>query len=238
MAQPPIIKRYTRRADRAGWLQVRLEPVTPTGRTDEFTGLCEYTEVAILGAKAGRTYFKIMDGNIAVGRKASLKTPNAALYLSTRGPGGAATVYVKYKGVPVDHKSDVQNIVIRQQWAEVSFDGKTARVTLNSSWGGSYTPILAGTHAILSPDYSHGQTVPTHRYVSASPGMIGNDTWFPIGLNDSLNNSRRYLHVGHISEGCVTMYELKMWNALYSYLISHRVAGSRGLRVGRLIVSK
>lgn len=69
-------------------------------------------------------------------------------------------------------------------------------------------------------------------------GMVGNDTWFPIGLGNSLNNSSRYIHVGHLSEGCVTVHELGKWTALYGYLISHRVPGSRGLRIGQLIVRK
>ena len=51
-------------------------------------------------------------------------------------------------------------------------------------------------------------------------------------------NSSRYIHVGQLSEGCVTVYELEKWTALYEYLISHRVAGSLGRRIGRLIVQK
>ena len=72
----------------------------------------------------------------------------------------------------------------------------------------------------------------------ATPGMVGNDIWFPIGLNGSTVNSSRYIHVGHLSEGCVTTHELKKWTALYNYLISHRVPNSMGKYVGQLKVQK
>ena len=94
-----------------------------------------------------------------------------------------------------------------------------------------------GTHSVLSPDYSH-QLISTSGYAAATPGMVGNDVWFPIGLHGSLENSSRFVHVGNFSEGCVTMYQLERWTALYEYLISHRVPGSRGKRVGSLVVHK
>ena len=34
------------------------------------------------------------------------------------------------------------------------------------------------------------------------------------------------------------MYQLERWTALYDYLISHRVPGSAGKRVGSLVVHK
>ncbi len=66
--------------------------------------------------------------------------------------------------------------------------------------------------------------------------MVGNDVWFPIGLYGSLTNSGRYVHVGHLSEGCVTVHQLEQWSALYEYLISHRVPGSSGKRIGSIVV--
>lgn len=108
-------------------------------------------------------------------------------------------------------------------------------MTLNSVWGGTYTPIPKGTHAILAPDYSH-QAISTAGYAAATPGMVGNDVWFPIGLNGSADNSSRYVHVGNLSEGCVTVYQLERWTAIYSYPISHRVPNSNGKRIGALVV--
>ena len=219
------------RAEPAGWLRVRLEP---TG-TDEF--LCEFTRVIVTGEKAGRTYFNITEGNRSVGQAASVSTANADRYLGHRRPGGSATLTVKYIGTPVSALASVRGDTLVQQWADLTFAGTTVRVTLNSLWNQQYTPIAPGVHAILAPDRSHAN-IPTTMYVKATPGMIGNDIWFPIGLNGTLQNSSRYIHVGQLSEGCVTVYELQKWSALYQYLISHRVAGSLGRRIGRLIVQK
>lgn len=70
---------------------------------------------------------------------------------------------------------------LKQQWATLSFEGQSATVTLNSVWNGMFQPVAPGTHAILAPDYSH-KTISTAGYVAATPGMIANDVWFPIGL--------------------------------------------------------
>jgi hypothetical protein len=141
-----------------------------------------------------------------------------------------------YNGAPAQEDSPFKGRLL-QQWATLSFDGKTAVVTLNSVWNGEFHPIPPGSHAILSPDYSHA-AIATTGYANATPGMIGNDVWFPIGLNGQLVNSSRYVHVGHLSDGCVTVHQLERWTAVYQYLISHRAPGSAGKRVGTLTVRK
>jgi hypothetical protein len=227
--QPKPLK-YTRRAEANGWLTVR------NAKTNASIALPEYTQVEMLREEAGRTYFKIMDGYISVGEDASLTSANAAIYLLSAGPGGAASISVEYDGEPVEVKSPFKG-VLKQQWAKLRFNGQTAHVSLNSVWNASYTPIPVGTHTILAPDYSHAK-IPTTGYVGATPGMVGNNTWFPIGIGGSMQNSSRYIHVGHLSEGCVTVYELEKWTALYTYLISHRVPGSAGKRIGQITVTK
>lgn len=221
---------FTRRADSSGWLTVRL-----TG-SGQLTGVCEYTRVVVTREAGGRTYFTIADGFISVGSEASLKTENATKYLSAVGPGGAARVNVSYRGAPQEENSPFKG-KLKQQWANLAFDGKIATVTLNSVWDGAFTPIPLGVHAILTPDYSHGK-ISTGGYVQATPGMVGNDVWFPIGVNGAMVNSSRYIHVGHLSDGCVTVHQLERWTAVYEYLISHRVAGSAGKRVGSLVVTR
>lgn len=109
-----------------------------------------------------------------------------------------------------------------------------SRVASSNDWQLDMT-AKPGTHSILTPDYSH-KLISTEGYAAATPGMVGNDVWFPIGINASLQNSSRYVHVGNLSEGCVTVYQLERWSALYTYLISHRVPGSAGKRVGSLVV--
>lgn len=226
-ANPRTIK-YTRRADQSGWLTVKLS------RTAQLTSLCEFTQVDVLRSDSGRTYFKILDGYVAPGEEASLNDSNAARYLAAIGPAGSATITVEYQGKPTEEVSKFKG-KLKQQWAKLSFNSQEAVVTLNSVWDGNYEPIPPGTHTILSPDYSH-KAISTAGYVSATPGMIGNDVWFPIALNGTMQNSSRYIHVGHLSEGCVTVHELEKWTAIYNYLISHRVPGASGKIVGQLIV--
>lgn len=222
-------RRYTRRAEAAGWLSVRLA-------SGQFTSLCEYTCVDVLRESQGRTYFTIVDGFIAPGQEASLKTENAAKYLVSAGPGGGVHLTARYKGAPAEEVSPVKGR-LRQQWAELSFAGQTAVITLNSVWNGKYTPIIPGTHAILAPDFSHA-LIPTSGYVAITPGMVGNDVWFPLGINGSSQNIGRFIHVGHISEGCVTVHQLERWTPLYELLISHRVPGTAGKRIGSITVRK
>jgi len=175
-----------------------------------------------------------MDGYVSPGEEASLADANAVLYLAATGPAGPASLAVVYQGAPAEEVSKFKG-KLKQQWATLAFNAQTAVVTLNSIWNGSYSPIPPGTHTVLAPDYSH-KLISTSGYVSATPGMIGNDVWFPIGLNGSMQNSSRYIHVGHLSEGCVTVHELGKWTAIYNYLISHRVPASGGKKVGQLIV--
>jgi hypothetical protein len=124
--------RFTRRAEASGWLSVRLS------RTGQLTSLCEYTRVNVIRETDGRTYFTIADGSIAVSEEASLTTANAARYLSTVGPGDAVVVVVTYAGAPAEEVSPFKGR-LRQQWANLSFGGQTATVTLNSVWDGSFS---------------------------------------------------------------------------------------------------
>jgi hypothetical protein len=209
---------------------------SPPEKTNQLVALYEYTQVSITEEKGGRTYFKIVDGTVSAGEEASLGSANAALYLNAAGPAGAAAITVTYVGEPIKTVSAFKGELL-QQWADLSFNGQTARVTLNSVWGTTYSPIPPGTHAILAPDYSHAK-ISTAGYAAAAAGTVGNDVWFPIGVNGSSQNSSRYIHIGNLSEGCVTVYELAKWTALYTYLISHRVPDSLGQRIGSMVVHK
>ena len=223
--------KYTRRADNSGWLTVKLS------KTGALTSLCEYTQVDVLRSVNQRTYFKIMDGYVSPLEEASLTDANAALYLATVGPvAGPASLSVVYQGAPAVEISKFKG-KLKQQWAKLAFNVQTALVTLNSDWTGRYSPIPPGTHTILAPDYSH-KAISTSGYAAATNGMIGNDVWFPIGINGTMQNSSRYIHVGHLSDGCVTVHELEKWTAIYHYLISHRVPGSAGKKVGQLMVRR
>lgn len=227
----PAQDKYARRADDTGWLRVRLSRPGPD------ISLCEYTKVEILQEAAGRVFFRIADGNSGhVEDEASLKKDNAERFLSNIPPGGTATMEVRYTGEPAEEVSPFKG-PLKQQWAELAFNGNYARITLNSVWDQNFTPIPAGTHRIMAPDVSHAN-ISTAGYRSATPGLRCTDVWFPIELANTSGNSGRYVHVGHLSEGCVTVHELTVWNAVYDYLISHRIRGFNGKYVGTLIVRR
>lgn len=45
--------------------------------------------------------------------------------------------------------------------------------------------------------------------------------WFPVEYAANYNSS--FVHVGHLSEGCVTVYQIQKWNSVYLYLIKNRL---------------
>ena len=227
---PPKSK-YTRRPDDSGWLGVLLS------KSGQLGFLCEFTRVDIVRQTPERVFFNIADGNSDhVGKEASLKKENAEKYLSDVPPNGPATAQLTYSGVPVEENSPFKG-KLTQQWANGVFSGTHAQVTLNSVWDDKYTPIPPGAHMIMAPEQSHAN-ISTARYRSSVPGLRCTDVWFPIQLAGTTGNSSRYIHVGHLSEGCVTVHELQKWNAIYDYLISSRVPGSDGQFVGNLVVKK
>lgn len=232
-----VTTKYVRRADdEGGWLGVK--PMFPYDFDMVF--LCEYTKLAVLSVDGRYTIFKVLDGNGEfVGKEVALSNGNVPLYMSDVGPEQVgAVVRVKYADLQENVESDIQRVSLRQQWAKASFGGLNARVTLNSIWDGRYTPIPPGRHRIMAPDYSHAH-ISTEGYRSAHPGQVNcTDVWFPIALEGTVVNSTRYIHIGHVSEGCVTCYELIKWNLLYEYLINKRVPGSKGKFVGELIVEE
>ena len=116
-------------------------------------------------------------------------------------------------------------------------NGIQVQVTLNSKYEGSRrhdTPIPQGVYTIFAPTTSR-KRISTAWYVQATAGMHGNDVWFPVG---GVISTDRFIHVGHLSEGCITCHELTKWNAVYDYLISSRDPNSMGKYAGRVIVHK
>lgn len=59
--------------------------------------------------------------------------------------------------------------------------------------------------------------------------------WFPIEYKPTYNSN--FIHVGNVSHGCITCYQLDKWNDLYAYLIRHRL-DKDGLYVGTLVIEK
>lgn len=216
--------------DTHGTIGVRLEP-----SASNVVQLCEYTKVAMIKEQDDRTYFRIMDGPYGGGRLASMKS-NAAKEVLRKTPPtiSTETLIVRY-GRLSDEVSPFKG-TLRQQWATLSIGGQDITVTLNSIWNRDFTPIPQGRHRIMVPDGSHAN-VSTEGYRDAFPGKIkGNDAWFPIELQGTKGNSSRYVHIGHLSEGCVTVHDIVSWNTIYNFLISHRLANTEGKYVAMLEV--
>ena len=226
-----VTTRYVKMDDSTdGWLVVKAE-------NGDHGALCEYTKVTMVKSQGGRTYFKVAEGWSLVGQTVSLTDENAAKYLANQPPKVAVTTLRVQYGHKEQEVSPFKGPLL-QQWATLNVGGQRVKVTLNSVWNGIYTPIPPGTHKIMSPDSSHAK-ISTAGYRNSLPGRIkGNNAWFPIELAGTHGNSSRYVHIGHLSDGCVTVHELEKWNVVYDYLISHRMPDSKGRYCALLEVSK
>jgi hypothetical protein len=114
----------------------------------------------------------------------------------------------------------------------VLINGMSAVVT--GSLGSHGNVVVGGSGTIIIVT-----NISTAGYKAAHPGRVRcNDVWFPIEVEGTTGNSSRYIHIGHLSEGCVTFYELLKWNDIYDYLIDKRMKEGKGKYIGKLIVEK
>lgn len=236
-----ISTKYTRSVDTSGWLKVKLEP------GGNFIFLCEYTKVFMQRKSGGRTYFVIQEGLYA-NKTASLSDENVDKCLISYTRGTGATLNVKTIGRR-NERSPIRNQSLNQLFAELSFNGKKARITLDSDVRYQETnrnsptfgqikqsqPLPKGTYKIMAPDYAKDAAM-TAFYRTSPNGFadLKYDTaWFPIEYAATHNSN--FVHIGHLSEGCITCYEVQKWNDLYQYLITNRT--SDGKYVGTLIIT-
>jgi hypothetical protein len=217
------VARYVNKVDDSGWVRVLDE----VGANQV---LCEFTKVILIGSKAGRTYFKVADGTNK-GKTCSLKDENALIYLGKQAPRQqGATIEVTYGKREVWY-STVRKTNYDQQLAEVFVDGVKVLATLNSIWNTpeKYVPIPRGRYKIKIPDYPHDANM-TRFYRSAAPDLMFDQVWFPIDFD----NESRYVHVGNVSEGCVTILDLTKWTDLYRRIVGCRIPGTN--YVGEIVV--
>ena len=80
-----------------------------------------------------------------------------------------------------------------------------------------YTPLAPGRYSVLVPDAPHASNM-TLDYFSRTTSMRADQVWFPIRHG----NNGRYVHVGNVSEGCVTVLDIDRWPTVHEALISHR----------------
>jgi len=234
--------RYTKSLDTSGWLRIRLEP------SGESAFVCEFVKVLIT-REGDRTHFLIQEGRYQ-GKTASLGTENANKCLVSARRGSGAMLTAKIIGRSLARSEPRGGQVLSQLFATLSFDGKSAKITLDSDVNyvetnraspefgkrKHSTPLPKGTYKILVP-YTSGDAANTAFYVSAPGGdkdLKYHTVWFPIEYAATHNSN--FVHVGNLSEGCVTMYQLNMWNSLYQYLISNRM-GKNNEYVGTITIA-
>jgi hypothetical protein len=202
---------YVNKIASDGWLQGRHET------THALVPLAKYTEVRIINTLGERTTFKVMDGPHA-GKLLSLSEANARLYLGPTPPVRTpATIEVTYgKYVPQWH-SAARRADLDQQMATLKVNGVSVQVTMNTNWGGSFFPLPPGDYAVLVPDAPHNANM-TRFYRDTYPKLVYDQVWFPIKFGDN----SRFVHVGNVSDGCVTVLDMDRWPEVHEAIISHR----------------
>ena len=109
-------------------------------------------------------------------------------------------------------------------------DGISVQVTMNTNWGGSYYPLPGGEYDVLVPDAPHNANM-AHYYRDTYKDLVYDQVWFPIKYKDN----SRFVHIGNVSDGCVTVLEMNQGAAVHEAIISHRSLD--GSSVARLIVT-
>jgi hypothetical protein len=238
--------RYTKSIDETGWLMIRIDGAGNVS-------VPEYMKV-VLTVKRDRNgkptnennerqFFVVMEGAYK-GKMGSLSKGNAAKCLVRATRGNGARLVVKIIGRKRERSAPRGGEELNQLWAELSFDGQKARITLDSldsenppyrtyretnSTSPYYgqdrkaVPLQKGTYKILTPEVAHPKEYTSFYRTEPGgfPGLRYDTVWFQLE-NPATQNSN-FVHVGNLSEGCVTVYQLEEWNPLYKYLISNRI---------------
>jgi hypothetical protein len=215
---------YVNKVGSDGWLQVRQRD------SNGLVSLAKYTQLQHIESRLGRTSFTVMDGPVR-GQAVSLTNANAAEFVGStapvQSPARIVVTYGRYTEGWVSEARGGQRL--DQQMASLDVAGIRVAVTMNSVWGGAYTPIPAGEYAVLVPDAPHDQAM-TRFYRRAAPGLRFDQVWFPIRYGDN----SRFVHVGNLSEGCVTVLDLARWPDIHEALIGHR--SRDGMSVAQLVI--
>jgi hypothetical protein len=136
-------------------------------------------KVRVSEVKDGREHFEILEG-VNQGKWASV---------SLKGTGQSYLVKEMTR-----EDAGIIRFSLKEQ---ALWYGRNGPIQAFSGAFKAFTAVKAGTYDLQIPDYPHGQTRP--QYAHYTPF---HNTWFRIGLTPQ---SSRFLHVGEISEGCVTV---------------------------------
>ncbi|QRQ88294.1 hypothetical protein [Cupriavidus oxalaticus] len=222
---------YTKSIDQGGWLAIRVD--------DRIVTVPEFVRVSGVGEKDGRYYFTVLEGRYK-GKRASLKGEYKERCLISARRGAGAKLVAKIQGRKL-LRSDKRGDSSNQLLAVLYFDGKKATITLDSDVdfmefdpqtrreiGIKHSkPLPKGTYKIRAPEAA-GNAGATAFY-----GVNYHTVWFLVEYAPT--NYSNFVHVGHLSEGCVTVYQLEMWESLYKYLISNRL-DAEGKYVGVIAI--
>jgi hypothetical protein len=213
---------YVNKVGSDGWLQAKAD-------TGGLVPLAKYTKLKATRTDSGRTFFKVLDGP-SIGKVLSLGDANAKEYLGTKAPAQSlAQIVVTYGRYVEAWYSPVRKQNFQQQLATLEVGSIKIQVTMNSDWSGRFYPLPAGDYTVLLPDAPHNKDM-TRYYREGAPNLRYDQVWFPIKYGDN----SRYVHVGNVSDGCVTVVDLDRWNDVHEALVSHR--GPDGLSVAKLTV--
>jgi hypothetical protein len=173
------------KGDSKGWLRARRE----NGREVE---LPEFLKVEFIETKADsasgqlRDHFKVLEGRER-GTLASVRHDKDKPWLGAGNPGWRGPSHVYFS--------------LSKQ--ELTYPGGL-RMTAVSEGG---PPVPVGVHDLELPDVSHALGA---AYLG---GATRAKSWFFIG--HAMNGARvanRYLHVGSVSAGCVTVRAVEQWD--------------------------
>lgn len=215
--EPPKVL-YVNKVGSDGWLQALADG------SNERISLFKYAKVSDVQSRAGRTYFRVMEG-AAKGRVLSLTDANAREHLGTTGPKNSpAHINVTYGKYEESWYSKARNERLPQQMAVLDIAGVKATVTMNTVWGTGFFPLPPGTYTVLLPYAPHDRNM-TRFYRRVEPQLTFDQVWFPI----LYGNNSRYVHIGNVSDGCVTVMDFVRWSAIHEALLSHRTVDGRGV---------
>lgn len=209
---------YVNKVGSDGWLQALAS------NSNERVSLFKYAQVGDVQSRGGRTYFKVMEG-AAKGRILSLTDANAKEHLGPVGPKRTpAHITVTYGRYDPNWYSKARDERLPQQTATLDIAGVKSTVTMNTVWGTGYFPLPPGSYTVLLPDVPHDANM-TRFYRRVEPQLTFDQVWFPI----LFGNNSRYVHIGNVSDGCVTVMDFARWSSIHEALLSHRTVDGRGV---------
>ena len=221
---------YVNKVGHDGYVTVLID-----GEGKQGKGLYMYTKLTLLGINndGDRVTLRVEEGEWK-GRMGSMKIKDGAdTFLDLTPPDNMIpTIKVKYGKFVRDWYSIPRKHKIDQQFATLTVGNISVQVTLNSDWtpGSGRTPLPVGTYEIATPDGFHDPKQTDFYTVGGEP-VKDYKIWFPI----LPKSSERFIHVGHLSHGCISIIDYEKYPQIHDYLIKHRGKGKNGHNIVALL---